>query len=79
MFGVFYHKQIIIDVNNDKKITASDLTELRKLILGITNNFSNNNAFVNTQKQLEDLNEEYLNITKVFSYVFGRYFIIINK
>ena len=28
------------------------------------NNFSNNNAFVNTQKKLEDLNGEYLNITK---------------
>jgi beta-lactamase regulating signal transducer with metallopeptidase domain len=27
------------------------------------NTFSNNNAFANTQKQLEDLNEEYLNIT----------------
>ena len=28
------------------------------------NNFSNNNAFVDTQKKLEDLNKEYLNITK---------------
>jgi|LauGreDrversion4_2_1035121.scaffolds.fasta_scaffold692917_1 beta-lactamase regulating signal transducer with metallopeptidase domain len=28
------------------------------------NNFSNNNAFVNTQKKIEELNEQYLNITK---------------
>ena len=28
------------------------------------NNFSNNNAFVNTQKKIEDLNKEYLNVTK---------------
>ena len=28
------------------------------------NNFSNNNAFVSTQKKIEDLNQEYLNITK---------------
>ena len=27
------------------------------------NNFSNNNAFVSTQKKIEDLNQEYLNIT----------------
>jgi hypothetical protein len=30
---------IAADVNNDGKVTASDLTELRKLILGVTNNF----------------------------------------
>jgi beta-lactamase regulating signal transducer with metallopeptidase domain len=28
------------------------------------NDFSKNNAFVNTQKKIKDLNEEYLNITK---------------
>ena len=39
------YKLIAADVNNDKKITASDLTELRKLILGITNSFPNNKSW----------------------------------
>jgi hypothetical protein len=30
------YKLLAADVNNDGKVTASDLTELRKLILGIT-------------------------------------------
>jgi hypothetical protein len=34
--------QIAGDVNNDKKITAADLVELRKLILGVNNTFTNN-------------------------------------
>ena len=39
------YKLIAADVNKDKKITASDLTELRKLILGIVNEFSNNTSW----------------------------------
>ncbi len=39
------YKLIAADINKDKKITASDLTELRKLILGIVNNFSNNDSW----------------------------------
>ena len=39
------YKLIAADVNKDKKITASDLTELRKLILGVVNNFSNNESW----------------------------------
>jgi hypothetical protein len=38
-------KLIAADVNNDQKITASDLTELRKLILGVINEFSNNQSW----------------------------------
>lgn len=35
------YKMIASDANNDGKITASDLVELRKLILGVTNTFNN--------------------------------------
>ncbi len=34
------------DVNRDKKISASDILELRKLILGRTNKFDKNNSWV---------------------------------
>jgi uncharacterized repeat protein (TIGR01451 family) len=37
--------QIAADVNNDKKITASDILELRKLILGQTIKFAKNNSW----------------------------------
>lgn len=33
-------KYVAADVNNDKRVSAGDLIELRKLILGITNKFS---------------------------------------
>ncbi len=36
------YKMIAADVNNDGKVTAQDLTELRKLILGIYNELPNN-------------------------------------
>ncbi len=36
---------IAADINNDKKITASDLVELRKLILGINDKLSNNTSW----------------------------------
>lgn len=36
---------IAADVNNNEKITASDVVELRKLVLGVTNDFNNNNSF----------------------------------
>ena len=39
------YKLIAADVNNDKKITASDLTELRKLILGVVTKFSANDSW----------------------------------
>jgi hypothetical protein len=35
------YKEIAADANNDGKITASDLVELRKLILGLTDKFAN--------------------------------------
>ena len=39
------YKLIAADINKDKKVTASDLTELRKLILGVTNAFENNESW----------------------------------
>ena len=36
---------IAADVNKDQKITASDLVELRKLILGISDKLANNNSW----------------------------------
>jgi len=39
------YKLIAADINNSKSITASDLTALRKLILGITDKFENNTSW----------------------------------
>ncbi|MFZ1750088.1 MAG: cohesin domain-containing protein, partial [Saprospiraceae bacterium] len=39
------YKQIAADVNKDGKISASDLLELRKLILGTTVSFANNKSW----------------------------------
>jgi hypothetical protein len=39
------YKLIAADVNNDGKVSASDLTELRKLILGIYNELPNNSSW----------------------------------
>ncbi|MGE5355272.1 MAG: HYR domain-containing protein [Deltaproteobacteria bacterium] len=36
---------IASDINNDKKITASDLLQLRKLILGVNEKFDNNKSW----------------------------------
>ena len=35
------YKVIAADANNDSRVTAQDLSELRKLILGVTNKFAN--------------------------------------
>jgi len=39
------YKRIAADANNDTKITASDLTEIRKLIMGMTNEYENNTSW----------------------------------
>lgn len=39
------YKMVAADVNNDQKITAGDMTELRKLILGVTDSFANNDSW----------------------------------
>jgi hypothetical protein len=39
------YRQIAADVNNTRSITASDIVEMRKLILGATTQFSNVNSY----------------------------------
>ena len=39
------YKMIAADVNNDNKITAADLVELRKVILGLSDKFKNNTSW----------------------------------
>jgi hypothetical protein len=39
------YKLIAADVNNDRKVSASDLTQLRQLILGVLPGFKNNNSW----------------------------------
>lgn len=50
------YKLIAADVNNSQKITAADLTELRKVILGINSTFTNNKSwrFVDVAHQFKD-------------------------
>ncbi len=51
------YKLIAADINKDQKITAADLTELRKLILGVVNEFSNNKSwrFIDKAYVFQDL------------------------
>jgi hypothetical protein len=53
------YKLIAADVNNDKNISAADLTELRKLILGISDKFNSNNSwrFVDKDHKFTDANK----------------------
>jgi hypothetical protein len=39
------YKLIAADINNDSKVTASDLVALRRAILGVTTDFPNNNSW----------------------------------
>ena len=39
------YKLIAADANNDAKVTASDLTEIRKLVLGVTSSYPNNTSW----------------------------------
>jgi len=50
------YKLIAADINNSQSLTAADLTELRKIILGLQDNFSNNTSwrFVNAGYQFSD-------------------------
>lgn len=50
------YKLIAADVNKDQKITAADLVELRKLILGIINDFQSNESwrFVDKTYKFQD-------------------------
>lgn len=64
------YKQIAADINRDYRISTTDLLELRRLILGVYNNFPNNESwrfidnhydFIDPQNALnEDFKEDYL-------------------
>ncbi|MCZ2100684.1 MAG: T9SS type A sorting domain-containing protein [Chitinophagales bacterium] len=50
------YKYLAADVNNDKRITASDISELRKIILGVFVEFPNNTSwrFLDKSVQITD-------------------------
>lgn len=50
------YKIIAADVNKDEKVTASDLSELRKVILGILPEFANNTSWRFVDKNYEFIN-----------------------
>ncbi|MBK9221391.1 MAG: hypothetical protein IPO16_04640 [Saprospiraceae bacterium] len=52
------YKMIAADVNNSQSITAKDVSDLRRLILGITNNFVDNKSwkFVCSDQIFSDIN-----------------------
>lgn len=56
------YKLIAADVNNSNSITAADLVELRKLVLGVQNEFSNNTSwrFIDAAYSFNDLNQPWL-------------------
>lgn len=51
------YQSIAGDVNKDEKVTASDIVELRKLILGVYNTLPNNSSwrFINAQQIFNDM------------------------
>ncbi len=51
------YKIIAADINNDEKISASDLVQLRKLILGLTASFDNNTSWRFIDKQYNFIDE----------------------
>jgi len=53
------YKYIAADVNNDKRITASDMIDVRKLILGIYDNFPRNTSWrmIDQTYKFADLND----------------------
>ncbi|MBK8626015.1 MAG: hypothetical protein IPN86_10765 [Saprospiraceae bacterium] len=57
------YKMLAADVNNSKSITAADLVEIRKLILGVTDKFSKNVpswVFVAKEGGITDISSPYL-------------------
>ncbi|MBK7912292.1 MAG: T9SS type A sorting domain-containing protein [Saprospiraceae bacterium] len=59
------YKIIAADVNNDKKITTKDITDLRRLILGVTDRFANNEswAFIDAKYNFINSDENVLGET----------------
>jgi uncharacterized protein YjdB len=55
------YRMIAADVNNDNKITAADLVELRKVILGVNTKFKNNTSWktIDSRYQFADSNNPF--------------------
>ena len=55
------YKLLAADVNNSRSITAGDLVSLRKLVLGVTNEFDNNTSwrFVPSSHVFSDVNNPF--------------------
>lgn len=53
------YKVVAADINNSKSVSAADVTELRKVILGIQNQFNNNNSwrFVDNGQEFAETNQ----------------------
>ncbi|MEP7196435.1 MAG: cohesin domain-containing protein [Saprospiraceae bacterium] len=49
---------IAADVNNSKSVTTADISELRKLILGQINNFSNNTSWIFVDKAYQFIDND---------------------
>jgi len=64
-------KIIAADINNSRTITALDLVELRRLILGIDTEFDNNNSW-----RFVDGRYEYLDVNNPFAEVFPESYLI---
>ena len=62
------YKLLAADVNNSRTITASDLTELRKLVLGIIEEFPNNSSwrFVDADYRFKDATDPWAEFVPEF-------------
>ncbi len=58
------YKLIAADVNNSQKVTAGDLVELRKVILGINSEFTNNKSW-----RFVDVAQQFVNPKNPFPFV----------
>lgn len=78
------YKIIAADVNNSQSITAKDVSEIRRLILGMTTGFASNKPwkFVNAKQTFQDINHpwpylENSTINKLNSDLFDNNFIAV--
>lgn len=58
------YKMIAADINNDERISASDISQLRKLILGVYDNFPNNKSW-----RMVDMNYKFPDPSDPFQYL----------
>lgn len=64
------HQYIAADIDNNKKVSASDLVELKKNILGIKNGFKNNQSWRFNQKAFDIKIENPFEIKEKIEYSF---------